>query len=441
MYSFESFLTNQLLSTNPNLWTKVVLIIALCLLGSKLYVINPKRLERIKVKPKYLYIFDFFKINSLIFTKVTKMSTDIQNKQRIFGLDFVRATAIAMVVFSHVYYLIDSSNPLLISVSGLFGFFGVELFFVLSGFLIGTILLKKYINETFSVKEIFVFLKRRWFRTLPNYYLVLLLNIIVALIFGYSIDGWATYFVFFQNFIDYKINFFTESWSLSVEEWAYLLIPFVLFFSWSIFKKNRKTSFIITVLVLILFFHLLRFGVYLENDFSDMTTWNSNLKSLTIYRIDSILVGFITAWLHMFYKEILQKYKVYLFILSLHLFVFQFVIMNVLGFDVVATPLYYKVFYFTLTSFTIFLAMPLFIYWGTSRSIFKKPVQFLSKISYSMYLLHYSIVSVLVKYSLSKFDFEISPVIIILIYLFTTTFLSYLLYKYYEKPIMNLRNK
>ncbi len=380
-------------------------------------------------------------MNSLIFTKVGKMNTDIQNNQRIFGLDVVRATAIAMVVFSHVYYLIDSSNPLLISVSGLFGFFGVELFFVLSGFLIGTILLKKYINETFSVKEIFIFLKRRWFRTLPTYYLVLILNIIVALIFNYSIDGWAAYFVFFQNFIDYKINFFTESWSLSVEEWTYLLIPFVLFFSWTVFKKNKKSSFIITVLVLILFFHILRYFVYLENSFSDMTTWNSNLKSLTIYRIDSILFGFVTAWLYMFYKDFLQKYKGYMFIVSVHLFLFQFVVMNVLGFDIVATPLYYKVFYFTLTSFTIFLALPLFVYWNSSKALFVKPIQLISKISYSMYLLHYSIITVLMKYVISNFNIRFSNVVIIISYLFITILSSYLLYRFYEKPLMNLRDK
>lgn len=369
------------------------------------------------------------------------MNTDIQHNQRIFGLDVVRATAILMVVFSHVYYLIDSSNPLLVSVSGLFGFFGVELFFVLSGFLIGTILLKKHISEAFTFKEIFVFLKRRWFRTLPNYYLVLILNIIVALVFGYSIDGWAAYFIFFQNFTEYKINFFTESWSLSVEEWTYLFVPFVLFLTWIFFKKNKRASFIVTVLVLILFFHLLRYFVYLENAFSDMTTWNSNLKSLTVYRIDSILFGFVTAWLHMFYKEMLQNYKVYFFIISLHLFVFQFVIMNVLGFDIVATPLYYKVFYFTLTSFTIFLALPLFVNWKSSETIFGKPIQLISKISYSMYLLHYSIITVLMKYVISSLDVNFSNAIIIASYMFITTVSSYLLYRFYEKPMMDLRDK
>lgn len=369
------------------------------------------------------------------------MNTDIQNNQRIFGLDVVRASAILMVVFSHVYYLIDSSNSLLISVSGLFGFFGVELFFVLSGFLIGTILLKKYISESFSYKEIFVFLKRRWFRTLPTYYLVLILNIIVALVFGYSIDGWASYFVFFQNFTDYKINFFTESWSLSVEEWTYLLIPFVLIFTWKIFKNNKKISFITTVLLLILFFHILRYFVYLENTFSDMTTWNSNLKSLTIYRIDSILFGFVTAWLHMFYKEFMHKYKGYMFIISLHLFLFQFVIMNVLGFDIVATPLYYKVFYFTLTSFTIFLALPLFVYWNTSKSIFRRPIQLLSKVSYSMYLLHYSIITVLLKYVISNIDFQFPNIFIITFYIFITILSSFFLYRLYEKPMMDLRDK
>lgn len=369
------------------------------------------------------------------------MNTDIQNKQRIFGLDVIRATAIAMVVFSHVYYLMDSSNSLLISLSGLFGFFGVELFFVLSGFLIGSILLKKYINETFSVKEIFVFLKRRWFRTLPNYYLILIINLIIALVFGFPIDNWLSYFVFLQNFTEYKISFFTESWSLSVEEWTYLLIPFVLFFCWFIFKKNRKITFVITVLVLILFFHFLRYLVYLENDFSDMTTWNSNLKSIAIYRIDSILFGFVTAWLLVFYKKMLQKYKVYLFIVSVHLFVFQFAIMNVLGFDIVATPLYYKVFYFSFTSFTIFLALPFFVCWKVSNSVFRKPIQLISKISYSMYLLHYSVVSVLLKYLFSTTSFEIPITLIIVTYLFSTIVLSYLLYRFYEKPMMDLRDK
>ena len=49
------------------------------------------------------------------------MSLEKHNNQRIFGLDVVRALAILLVLFSHIYYLIDSSNPLLISVSGLFG--------------------------------------------------------------------------------------------------------------------------------------------------------------------------------------------------------------------------------------------------------------------------------------------------------------------------------
>jgi peptidoglycan/LPS O-acetylase OafA/YrhL len=393
------------------------------------------------VKIRYLYIFEFLKIKDLWVTKVSKMDAEIQDNQRIFGLDVVRAIAILMVVFSHIYYLIDSTNPTLISISGISGFAGVELFFVLSGFLIGTILLKKFISEEFSIKTILHFLKRRWFRTLPNYYLVLILNLIIALFFGYPIDNWLSYFFFMQNFASYSITIFTESWSLSVEEWTYVFVPIVLFFGCKLFKKNKKFGFLLLCGFLIVLFHLLRFTVYMEDSFSDMQTWNLAIKSIVIYRIDSIIVGFVIAWLHFYYARFLEKYSVYLFIIALHLFFFQFVVMNVLGFDIVQSPLYVKVFYFTLTSFTIALGIPVFVYWNKSNSFFAKPIELISRISYSMYLLHYSIVTVLFKFILNKFNFELSAPLIIVIYLFATIFISYLLYKYFEKPMMNLRDK
>ena len=194
-----------------------------------------------------------------MYTKVIEMNLEKQNKTRIFGLDIIRSVAILMVVFSHLYYLIDSKNALFISISGLLGFFGVELFFVLSGFLIGTILLKQFLDNSFTIKEVIHFLKRRWFRTLPNYYLILFINLFIAFQLGYlTNDAWK-YFLFLQNFSQYSITFFTESWSLSIEEWAYILAPIFLLFVWKLHFKNKKVSFIVSVLILILIFHLIRY--------------------------------------------------------------------------------------------------------------------------------------------------------------------------------------
>lgn len=370
------------------------------------------------------------------------MSLEKHNNQRIFGLDVVRALAILLVLFSHIYYLIDSSNPLLISVSGLFGFAGVELFFVLSGFLIGTILLKMFLADDFSVSSLFVFLKRRWFRTLPAYYLVLIVNIIIAVFFAYDVSGWWKYFVFIQNFAKYDIVIFTESWSLSVEEWAYVITPLTLFFGYKVLKHNKKFGFLLLSLLLIVFFHLLRYNFYLNNTLSDMQAWNLAVKSLAIYRVDSILIGFLVAWAHYYYKEIIQKYCVYLFIISLHLFFLQFVVLNVMGVDIISKPLYFIVFYFTFSSLTIALGLPFFINWETAGSLLRKPVEFVSKVSYSVYLLHYSIVTVLMKqcFDVSGFS-SIGLLGYVLMYLTVVFSLAFLLYKYYEKPLMNLRDK
>ena len=375
-----------------------------------------------------------------MYTKVIEMNLEKQNKTRIFGLDIIRSVAILMVVFSHLYYLIDSKNALFISISGLLGFFGVELFFVLSGFLIGTILLKQFLDNSFTIKEVIHFLKRRWFRTLPNYYLILFINLFIAFQLGYlTNDAWK-YFLFLQNFSQYSITFFTESWSLSIEEWAYILAPIFLLFVWKLHFKNKKVSFIVSVLILILIFHLIRYFNYLELPITDINLWNTNIKSVVWYRIDSILFGFVVAWLVYFFRNKLKKIRIYLLIIAFHLFLFQFVIMNSIGYDIATSPLYYNVYYFSLTSLTIVLAMPFFVFWENSK-YFNKPVLFISNTSYSIYLLHYSIISVLFKFVISSNNLVLHPLLILLFYLLITFLFSYILYRFFEKPLMNLRDK
>ena len=137
------------------------------------------------------------------------MTIQTNNSERIFGLDLLRSLAIIIVVVSHTAFILQDSFP---------GFpyiptpDGVDLFFVLSGFLIGKILIEQAENlNGFSLKSIFHFLKRRWFKTLPNYYLFLFVNILLVY-FGFlngSINKYtSTYFVFFQNFYNSDVIHF-----------------------------------------------------------------------------------------------------------------------------------------------------------------------------------------------------------------------------------------
>lgn len=365
-----------------------------------------------------------------------------QNDKRIFGLDVIRALAILLVLFSHAYYLVDSSNPLVISLSGLAGFAGVELFFVLSGYLIGSILLRQYASADFSLKYMFFFLKRRWFRTLPNYYLILLINLGIAFFLGYPSEYWYQYFFFFQNFGQYSISFFSESWSLSVEEWTYLLLPFSLFaFLKLSYRFSKKWTFLFAILLLIILAHILRYFHLLNNPITTMEVWNTAVKSIVIYRFDTILYGVLLAWLHHFYSKFLYSYRVYFLILAAHLFFLQFVILNVLAVDIVTCPLYFNVFYFTLSSAILFLTIPYFIFWKTSKSVFSSGIYFISQTSYAAYLIHYSIVSVILKNLLFKMPYQFPTGLSLMLYFGITFLLSYALFRFYEKPMMNFRDK
>ena len=117
---------------------------------------------------------------------------------------------------------------------------GVEIFFAISGFLIGKIVYRLIQKEDFSFQDVREFWKRRWFRTLPNYYLVLLINILLwYLIYGKIPERIGLYFVYLQNFFSHSPDFSRISWSLSVEQFCYIIGPVLLYLFSSIFLINR----------------------------------------------------------------------------------------------------------------------------------------------------------------------------------------------------------
>ena len=363
-------------------------------------------------------------------------------KERIFGLDALRATAILMVVSSHVLWIYPKSSALISTFLELFGFWGVELFFVLSGFLIGSILYQSYVTDSFTLQSVFRFLKRRWFRTLPNYYLVLILNVSIAFLIGYQIENVGLYFVFLQNFLGKAPAFFPESWSLSVEEFAYLLLPFALFLGTFGIIKNKSKRFLIIVFSLFIIFVFAKVVFNSTQTVSNLTDWNSNLKSVVIYRIDAILVGVLIAWIRFNFEAFWKKYKVLFAFLGIGIFFFLLFGITSSNLRIEQSQFFWNVIYLPLTSFGFAFFFPFFSEWKVSNSWLKFPVEFTSKISYSIYLLHYSVILQLMKHFVDTTVLSTSERhFFTLIYLTITFLLSYILYRFYEKPMMNLRDK
>ena len=147
-----------------------------------------------------------------------------KTENRILGLDLLRFVAIVLVVMGHSRWIVEATfpNPLKVLLHGS-GILGVELFFVLSGYLIGGILLKQFQKNNFSLsfEAIKTFWIRRWLRTLPNYYLILLVYFIVF--YMQKPDAMWRYLFFLQNIWNHPPYFFEESWSLCIEEISYLI--------------------------------------------------------------------------------------------------------------------------------------------------------------------------------------------------------------------------
>jgi peptidoglycan/LPS O-acetylase OafA/YrhL len=156
---------------------------------------------------------------------------------RNFGLDLARALAITMVFLSHGVTAFET-----------FGV-GVDLFFLLSGFLIGRIYLRAPADAhdqpgTFTLWS---FWSARWFRTLPPYLAALALFAVAEQRFHNNpIHGY--YLVFLQNYVG--MTGFGPSWSLCVEEHFYLALPLAGFLALR-FAGRKNLVWLLPVLALV----------------------------------------------------------------------------------------------------------------------------------------------------------------------------------------------
>jgi len=160
-------------------------------------------------------------------------------KKRIHGLDLLRSLAIGLVMLGHAGQIVQLRFPGIAPFVGT-GPFGVDLFFVLSGFLIGGILLRLR-EDLAGPRTLAGFWLSRALRTLPSYYLFVLVNVAVRLlVYRYPFQSWRTvvpYLFFGQSLFRRPDWFFVESWSLCVEEWFYFLLPVALFLCLRVLRR------------------------------------------------------------------------------------------------------------------------------------------------------------------------------------------------------------
>lgn len=347
-------------------------------------------------------------------------------KERHFGLDIIRAFAISIVLLQHsnvITQYIPYNLPIVFSKINLPD--GVDLFFVLSGFLIGRILLKTEWGNYISIAK---FWKRRLLRTLPNYFLFLLINIVLLFLKispGLLSHAVLYYFVFLQNLYKPVDVFFWESWSLCIEEWFYFLFPLSLFLLYKL-NSNKLVIFITCTILFFIFSIITKLHYINTHSVIDMDLY---LRKLVITRFDTLCFGLFLAFVELVNTELFKKTKW----IGLLVFTTYLIFGNM--------PLHHHL-YILHFSFSALACSGLLLFcysFKTGDKISTSFIEFISKISYSLYLVHLPVLYVL-NYAVSK-NYSNAPIFYFISYIFVVVALSFLNYTYFELYFLKRRKQ
>ena len=190
-------------------------------------------------------------------------------------LDGLRAIACLAVMFFHLHIPGFS-----------LGWSGVYLFFVLSGFLITSILIDSKDKPNYFLR----FYTRRSLRIFPIYYITLILALVIALIQKQNISDFPQYLLYLQNNIlgwkQWSVNFpgfMNHTWTLAVESQFYLVYPLLIFY----LKENYLLILSVIVVILSFLLRILLFIVFPGNP--------NLLFAISPTAIDSLTIGAVLA--------------------------------------------------------------------------------------------------------------------------------------------------
>ena len=349
------------------------------------------------------------------------------------ALDGLRGVAILLVICCHNLNFIPYFSC---------GWIGVDLFFVLSGFLITDILLKRRESKNF-LQNFFI---RRILRIFPLYYGILLVFFLAAPLFQ-NLAGQVNYYnsdqpmswMHLQNWLyithqkTSDLLLLNHFWSLSVEEQFYLLWPFVVFV---VYSPRHLAHIVFLVLIVCI---LSRFSSWMM--FGEGYT-NFNFQYMT--RVDGLCVGSLIAIWHFdpvaqAKKNILRLASV---VLGLQLVLFILAKTSFPGFP-----------HFTFTGYTcIAVVFGMLVYFAIKKSnsftrlFLENPaLRYAGKISFGLYVYHWPILALFKIYILNRlvgngYSYNSAYITVSVAALAVTLIVSVLSYHLFEKKILALKD-
>lgn len=361
---------------------------------------------------------------------------ETHNNNRLYGLDTLRAIAIIIVLIYHYKVVVSQEN--IFGFMSQLGWTGVDLFFVLSGYLIGNQILSAFAKgQGFSLKLFYI---RRFLRTLPNYYFVLALYFV----FPVALSGTATaplwsFLTFTQNLDLRAGETFTHSWSLCIEEQFYVIFPVIaLLIAYA--KRSIMLGWIAIVSAMLFAIFLRGFNWHAHGETAiPIQSFMEHIYYFSLTRFDELLPGVAIALLKNFhpatYAKVLRRGNLLLILgLASVSAIFYVYYHYPYGTSLLVTSVGYSL---LALSFAILVLAAL-----SPNSILHRiripGAASLALWSYAIYLIHKPLFQVL-KAPLTEYGIDINGWLGVAIIMAVSIFCGWALYFFVETPFMKLR--